>query len=246
MHIHMHGHGAEICAYWLFCSRFIQTRRIIHYALEIVFSLTCLAVPITVIAVHNTKDVTRPAQFVVSVIMLCLCFPAWVLMLVKLEIRSPGEAILELLRHRFAPSPTFLHHHPLSYEIPKLPEKSSAIQSHLANIISVRSATDPRDMSFGLHGILKLPGQQQQPPPPVDYSLSKAVVYKQLSIYLLSIGESINLLAFAAQKRCEGAPSWVPDFCQTMITNYWEMTFLGSSHDFPDFTEGSQCYQRHI
>jgi hypothetical protein len=92
---------------------------------------------------------------------------------------------------------------------------SIGIQVHIIESLCTRKATDPRDMFFGIHSILEKLGPSKKLPP-VDYSLPCAQIYTNLTRYLLSEGNSLLPLALAAQKRCDGAPSWVPDYSQDL------------------------------
>jgi hypothetical protein len=68
-------------------------------------------------------------------------------------------------------------------------------------------------MSFGIHSILEKLGSSEKLFP-VDYSIPCAQVYTNLTQYLLFEGDSLLPLGLAARRRCEGAPSWVPDYSQ--------------------------------
>lgn len=114
---------------------------------------------------------------------------------------------------RLAPNPSYpyavaqdFHHETERY-------LQSNIYERLLETLTTRSATEHRDMSFGLQSIIdRLP--QNINTPTVDYTFTKAKVYEQLTIYLMQKLGVVQILELAAQKRCNGAPSWVPDYSQ--------------------------------
>ncbi|KAJ4297511.1 hypothetical protein N0V90_005403 [Kalmusia sp. IMI 367209] len=95
-------------------------------------------------------------------------------------------------------------------------------------------------MSFGLQPILqRLPTATDIPN--VDYKLSKAEVYQQLTKQLLSKTNTLDILSLAAQEHCEGAPSWVPDYSQTLTDLRFGLVyraFMGNLYH-PKATPGS-------
>jgi hypothetical protein len=84
----------------------------------------------------------------------------------------------------------------------------------LINTICWRSATDPRDMVYGV-----LPMLQHMASGPsfhVDYSAQLSSVYTDLAKFFLEDCHESNMLTLAAEARCPGAPAWVPDFSKTL------------------------------
>jgi hypothetical protein len=78
-----------------------------------------------------------------------------------------------------------------------------------------RKATNPRDMSFGIHCVLKTDSKAKSLLP-LDYRLPCEVVYMQLASFLLHESGTLDVLILAAQGRYLHAPSWVPDFSQIL------------------------------
>jgi hypothetical protein len=80
----------------------------------------------------------------------------------------------------------------------------------LLNNICYRDATEPHDLCFGI-----LPMIRQVLPAPrfkVDYTVSIPQLYTQLARFFLEQCEEASVLALAAQAKCPGASSWVPNF----------------------------------
>ncbi|CAI6328428.1 unnamed protein product [Periconia digitata] len=133
---------------------------------------------------------------------------------------------------------------------PHPPDTKRKIHAQVLEAICTRSATDPRDMSYGIQSILDRPNTNNKTPS-VDYTLSKAEVFKQLSIYLLSQQSSIQLLTLAAQRRCEHASSWIPDFSHNLTADCRDVEYPEEwrEHDYLyrrpyDVTSHSPHYQR--
>lgn len=90
----------------------------------------------------------------------------------------------------------------------------SSLHEKILDTLSSRNATEPRDLSFGLHSVLEqLPGRTGLPV--ISHNISLASVYLQLTKFLLHGSKSLQVLTLATRHRCQGAPSWVPDYSQT-------------------------------
>ena len=116
-------------------------------------------------------------------------------------------------------------------------------QARIIESLCTRKATDPRDMSFGIHSILEKLGPSEKLPP-VDYSLPCAQIYTNLTQYLLSEKGSLLPLALAAQKRCDDAPSWVPDYSQDLSILVHDGPELPGRQRAVDVTYDSLPYRR--
>jgi hypothetical protein len=85
------------------------------------------------------------------------------------------------------------------------------VHERILDTLRTRDATEPRDMSFGLNSILeRLPGHTGLPI--INPKAPLLDVYLQLTLFLLHNSKSLSVLTLAARHRCQGAPSWVPDF----------------------------------
>jgi hypothetical protein len=115
-------------------------------------------------------------------------------------------SMVSLFLPSLTPNPGF----PLSLNTIRI---CKSFQAQVVESLCTRNATDPKDMSFGIHSILEKLGSSEKLSP-VDYSLPCAQIYTNLTQYLLFEGDSLLPLGLAARKRCEGAPSWVPDYSQ--------------------------------
>lgn len=100
----------------------------------------------------------------------------------------------------------------------------------LLDTLSSRSSTNPKDMSFALHTILKMSTETDMDLPNVDYSLSKQQVYKQTTTYLLHGDRSLQVLLLAASNQCPDAPSWVPDYARALkrLGEVCDLNFKGN------------------
>jgi hypothetical protein len=95
----------------------------------------------------------------------------------------------------------------------------SNIHERILDTLRIRDATEPRDMSFGLHSLLeRLPGHTELPY--INDQMPLSSVYFQLTRFLLHNSKSLKVLTLAACCRCQGAPSWVPDFSWVDISDY--------------------------
>jgi hypothetical protein len=87
----------------------------------------------------------------------------------------------------------------------------------LLNNICYRQATDPHDLCFGI-----LPMLQHSPTAmrfTVDYAVDIPLLYTRLASFFLEECEEPYILALAAQAKCPGASSWVPDFSVLLRPN---------------------------
>jgi hypothetical protein len=80
----------------------------------------------------------------------------------------------------------------------------------LLNNICYRQATDPRDLCFGILPMLQHSSIAMRFT--VDYAVDLPPLYTRLASFFLEDCEEPNILALAAQAKCPGASSWVPDF----------------------------------
>jgi hypothetical protein len=95
----------------------------------------------------------------------------------------------------------------------------SNVHERILDTLRTRDATEPRDMSFGLHSLLeRLPGHTELPY--INDKMPLSSVYFQLTRFLLHNSKSLKVLTLAAQGRCQRAPSWVPDFSLVDDTDY--------------------------
>jgi hypothetical protein len=97
----------------------------------------------------------------------------------------------------------------LKRKISPAPKKDFANEELLIGLYS-RTATDPKDMAFGMWAILEQEGTVNLPDP--DYSHNVAEIYRALTIHLAHITQSLDLLLLAAVRGVPGQPSWVPDW----------------------------------
>lgn len=120
----------------------------------------------------------------------------------------------------------------------------SNLHDRMVQALRSRSATDPRDMSWGLLSILK---RMYGDAPTTDFELPLPIVYQQLTEYLISKGAFAHIINLAAQKHCNGAPSWVPDYSEKLkdIT-YHDAGHSGQMVKVCQRIFGSQpCYKFH-
>jgi hypothetical protein len=80
----------------------------------------------------------------------------------------------------------------------------------LLNNVCYRQATDPRDLCFGILPMLQHSSTVMRFS--VDYAVDIPLLYTRLANFFLKDCEEPNILALAAQAKCPGASSWVPDF----------------------------------
>jgi hypothetical protein len=92
----------------------------------------------------------------------------------------------------------------------------SSVHEKILDTLGTRDATEPRDISFGLHSILEgLPGDTEMPK--INYDLPLSSVYFQLTQFLLHDSRSLQVLNLAARYRYQRAPSWVPDYSRVGV-----------------------------
>lgn len=73
-----------------------------------------------------------------------------------------------------------------------------------------RTATEPKDMAFGMWAVLERGGAVNLPAP--IYSHDTGDVYRIFAVHLAHITQSLELLLLAAIRGVSGQPSWVPDW----------------------------------
>ncbi|KAF2108152.1 heterokaryon incompatibility protein-domain-containing protein [Lophiotrema nucula] len=88
------------------------------------------------------------------------------------------------------------------------------VPNSILETLRIRKATNPKDMSFGLHSVLRQTSEKLLPT--VDYKTATGTIYTRLALYLMEESESLHLLSLAAQAHLSDAPSWVPDFSQNL------------------------------
>lgn len=86
------------------------------------------------------------------------------------------------------------------------------IQRGVLNTICWREAKEAKDMSFGILSMLGTIYSATLPK--VEYSEDLSQVYTNLAAFLFQSPENADMLWLAAEARCPGAPTWVPDFSQ--------------------------------
>ena len=88
---------------------------------------------------------------------------------------------------------------------PSFERKGSVID--LVDGLCTRKATKPGDKAFALRGILQQVAVSKLLPP--KYSRPLEQIYKELTVHVLEVTESLQLLLLAAMNRFLGQPSWV-------------------------------------
>jgi hypothetical protein len=215
-------HRSKLIIFWTFCRSIHQMYNRFHF----LKNMLCIILPILVIIMElfvpskrtqkNDEWTIRDCTLLIFNI-LCVCF-------------------LFIFVLPLTPNPKFSHGY-------KSMRVSRSFQAQIIESLCTRKATDPRDMFFGIHSILEKLGSSEKLPP-VDYSLSCAQTYTNLTQYLLCEGDSLLPLSLAVQKRCEGAPSWVPDYSQDLGILLYESQRLFNMSIFSDVTCGSFPYRR--
>ena len=143
-----------------------------------------------------------------------------------------------------APSPSYIDMTYGDSPIAKDQFLRNSLYERILETLAMRNATDSRDMSFGLRSVLEKFADGNNLPP-VDYKQSQLEVFRQLTVYLGQRLKSQQLLIMAAQSHCEGGPSWVPDYSQSLIAVPFRETSNGmlSTHLFGNFaTSQSETY----
>jgi hypothetical protein len=82
----------------------------------------------------------------------------------------------------------------------------------LLETLATRQSTDPRDMSFNLHAVLRYLSETNLDVHAVDYGDSLGTVYYNLTVHLMQQSRGLQHLSFAGHKRGFDAPSWIPDY----------------------------------
>lgn len=87
--------------------------------------------------------------------------------------------------------------------------KRDRIEEFLVGLYS-RTATNLKDMAFGMWAILERGGAVNLPAP--NYSLDTGDIYRIFAVQIAQITQSLDLLLLAAVRGVPGQPSWVPDW----------------------------------
>jgi hypothetical protein len=82
----------------------------------------------------------------------------------------------------------------------------------LLETLATRQSTDPRDMSFSLHAVLRYLSETNLDVHAVDYGDSLGTVYYNLTVHLMQQSQGLQHLSLAGHKRGFDAPSWIPDY----------------------------------
>jgi hypothetical protein len=111
----------------------------------------------------------------------------------------------------------------------------------ILDTLANRAATQSSDMSFGLHNVLQQFTESKRSALRVDYAMSAEDAYQELTSYLILQPKSLAPLVLAASKSRLGAPSWVPDYSQTL----WSLEGVGDISKIRNSASGrSQPYCR--
>jgi hypothetical protein len=86
------------------------------------------------------------------------------------------------------------------------------LHTRLIQTLATRRSTDPRDMSFSLHSVLRLYSEEQLDVDAVDYAYSLGTIYRNLTVHLMQQSRGLEHLFLAGHKREFDAPSWVPNY----------------------------------
>ncbi|KAH7119794.1 heterokaryon incompatibility protein-domain-containing protein [Dendryphion nanum] len=89
--------------------------------------------------------------------------------------------------------------------------------------IITRKATNPKDMAFGLHSVLRRRMTEDIGKP--DYDAPLGEIYRDLTIHLLQTTKQLRFLIPAADRSSPDQPTWVPDWASE-IPLYWLQPFL--------------------
>ncbi|KAF2660000.1 hypothetical protein K491DRAFT_649926 [Lophiostoma macrostomum CBS 122681] len=214
-------HNSHLRNYWLFCISIGRAHRNLNTLLILVFFTF-------VWSIYFAMYKPRGGQLATSLF--------WLIIGTPVAIVGAGLSV-HVLFYTFAPGPSFYNLAVLHKSVTSRINRD--FRTRILTALCTRNATDPRDFSFGIRSVLQRShlGTQLQLPP-ADYSISKAEAYKQFTMRFFQGQRVTKLLPLALQHRCEGAPSWVPDFSKRLEIS------PGKIYMFSDVTEGSQSYQR--
>jgi hypothetical protein len=100
----------------------------------------------------------------------------------------------------------------VSFKLPliNLEVSTEALQNNLADVISSRRATDPKDKAFGVQGVMEILASNSFPAP--DYNDSLENIYKNLTLTTMEITKSLQCLLPAALYCVPEISSWVADW----------------------------------
>jgi len=139
------------------------------------------------------------------IILILVITPATV---VPLSVLVPGEMLFSLLLIFLGLIWLFLFDFRGSLKTGTV-ETPFATEQFTAGLYS-RTATERKDMAFGMWAVLERGGTANLPPP--DYSHSKGDIYRALTTSLWEATQSLDGLYLAALQGVAKQPSWVPDW----------------------------------
>ncbi|KAF2832826.1 HET-domain-containing protein [Ophiobolus disseminans] len=224
------GYSSRFLDYWIFCHSIAKTY---HWycrwkKLMVLGVAAGTVVPVWLSSKHwNLRQWQAIVALLITTVLSIVLF-FWVL--------------LDIIP-RLAPNPSYPYHIASVSHVETERYLRSSLHERLVETLRMRSATDPRDMSFGLYSVLERFTRKDHLPT-VDYSLTQAEVYQQLTKYLIYGTQSLRTLTLTAQKPCKGAPSWVPNYSQDLAA-LWGRKRDGDLIDLPlwySVTAGSKPY----
>lgn len=152
------------------------------------------------ILLHVHHRPTREVEELLAMI-LAITLPAPILLYCTIQIVS-----------RLAPYPVYQKAYKLT-DAASVVRFRPNLHDRMVQALRARSATDPRDMSWGLLSVLR---RMYGDAPTTGFELLLPIVYQRLTEYLISKGAFAHIINLAAQKHCNGSPSWVPDYSQKL------------------------------
>lgn len=94
--------------------------------------------------------------------------------------------------------------------------------NNFIDALYTRTATNPKDMAYGLWAVLEKQSSRKFEPPNYDYDVGR--IYRDFTIQVMTVTASVESLLYAASCSIDGQPSWIPDWAACR-QNQWKASF---------------------
>jgi hypothetical protein len=191
--------------------------------------------------VKRINDVVETTAALLSILSIGFLVPYTAISFVDRKYWQGGAIIVIIIILVVVLLPILSSLRSMLYQVKSVTTHNSTTNELLTALYS-RRAKDPKDMAFGLWAVLdrragkklKLPG----------YSHNTGDVYRDFTVHLANITNSMDFLLYAAARNYPGQPSWVPDW--TASEKHIWASKVGEIRTSDDYGNRVNYHTRHV
>jgi hypothetical protein len=94
--------------------------------------------------------------------------------------------------------------------------------NNFIDALYTRTATNPKDMTYGLWAVLEKQSSRKFEPPNYNHDIGS--IYRDFTMQVITVTASVESLIYAASCTVDGQPSWIPDW-SACHQNQWKPFF---------------------